>query len=475
MKMNSSRFGVFILYTSLLYAGVTAYDEFHKACVVAHNKLRKLHGAQSVAWSEELGDGAQKWCEELALKDVLAHDNKTMDTENQGENLAAMAVADPKSEGATPEQCTLAVQKWYMEEGNYNYQTGLPKGPGMPIKHFAQVVWNDTFEIGAGTARSTVHGDIICVRYSPRGAEGGPSDFKKNILPNTGSVLSNFSQGDFNVKNGQGFKCKYGDPQGCSQEGGNYGGSLSCGVGKKSRIVGGKQARPSEFPWQVGFRWQTRNSRTNIFCGGSLIDKKWVVSAAHCFQNLRRPINELKIVLGEFDVNNEEGNEVVIAARKVTNHPRYNSNSMDNDIAIVELDSEVSFNDNMKPVCLPSRGMKFRSNTMCTVTGFGAIREGGPQATTLMKADVPLVDNQKCSEYYRSPISDLKICAGYDKGKIDSCQGDSGGPLVCPQNGKAYLAGVVSYGIGCARPKLPGVYANVKNLLDFIEDVKGSA
>lgn len=123
---------------------------------------------------------------------------------------------------------------------------------------------------------------------------------------------------DFNVKNGQGFKCKYGDPQGCSQEGGNYGGSLSCGVGKKSRIVGGKQARPSEFPWQVGFRWQTRNSRTNIFCGGSLIDKKWVVSAAHCFQNLRRPINELKIVLGEFDVNNEEGNEVVIAARKVS-------------------------------------------------------------------------------------------------------------------------------------------------------------
>ena len=148
---------------------------------------------------------------------------------------------------------------------------------------------------------------------------------------------------------------------------------------------------------------------------------------------------------------------------------------MDNDIAIVELHSEVSFNDNMKPVCLPSRGMKFRSNTMCTVTGFGAIREGGPQATTLMKADVPLVDNQKCSEYYGRRISDLKICAGYDRGKIDSCQGDSGGPLVCPQNGKAYLAGVVSYGIGCAREKFPGVYANVKNLLDFIEDIKGSA
>ena len=119
--------------------GVNAYDEFDKACVMAHNKLRKLHGAQAVAWSEELGDAAQAWCEVLALKDELAHDNKTMDTKNQGENLAAMTVTDPKSDGPSPDLCNLAVQKWYMEEINYNYQTGLPKAPGMLIKHFAQV------------------------------------------------------------------------------------------------------------------------------------------------------------------------------------------------------------------------------------------------------------------------------------------------------------------------------------------------
>ncbi len=119
---------------------------------------------------------------------------------------------------------------------------------------------------------------------------------------------------DSNSANSSG---RYNDPQGNGQEGGRYGGSVSCGVGRKSRIVGGEQARPTEFPWQVGFRWESDYGRTNIFCGGSLIDKKWVVSAAHCFQKMQRPPFVLKVVLGEFDVKNEEGNEVVIASKKV--------------------------------------------------------------------------------------------------------------------------------------------------------------
>lgn len=130
---------------------------------------------------------------------------------------------------------------------------------------------------------------------------------------------------DFEIKTEpcvKGYNGGYGGGggQGCNEGGGQggYGGSISCGVGKQSRIVGGTRAKPVEFPWQVGFRWETSNSRTNIFCGGSLIDKKWVVSAAHCFQRMNPPPDQLKVVLGEFDVRNEEGNEVVIAARRVS-------------------------------------------------------------------------------------------------------------------------------------------------------------
>lgn len=122
----------------------------------------------------------------------------------------------------------------------------------------------------------------------------------------------------FNSKNIKGYNGGgQGGSQGYSQEGGGYGGSVSCGVGKKSRIVGGEEATPQEIPWQVGFRKESQYSRTNIFCGGSLIDKKWVVSAAHCFQREVQPPFKLKVVLGEFDTNNDEGNEVIIGVQKV--------------------------------------------------------------------------------------------------------------------------------------------------------------
>lgn len=94
-----------------------------------------------------------------------------------------------------------------------------------------------------------------------------------------------------------------------------YTGSVSCGVGRQSRIVGGVSAKPAEFPWQVGIIYTNGYGRTGIFCGGSLIDPKWVVSAAHCFQ--RRVSYDTAVLLGEFDVNNEEGNEVMIVAKRV--------------------------------------------------------------------------------------------------------------------------------------------------------------
>lgn len=125
-------------------------------------------------------------------------------------------------------------------------------------------------------------------------------------------VQANFVS-DLESKNFPGYISSSNDPQG---QAGGIKGSMSCGVGRSSRIVGRTEAKPAEFPWQVGFRRRTAYSMTNLFCGGTLIDKEWVVSAAHCFQK-STDIRQLRVVLGEFDVNNEDGNEVEIGVDKV--------------------------------------------------------------------------------------------------------------------------------------------------------------
>jgi len=159
---------------------------------------------------------------------------------------------------------------------------------------------------------------------------------------------------------------------------------------------------------------------------------------------------------------------------QVINHPRYDDRTKDYDITLVELNSDAPLSDNVKPVCLPTPSSNFPPGKMCTVTGFGLLSEGGEQATKLMKAYVPIIDSEKCAQSY-GQISEVKLCPGYDQGRIDACGGDSGGHLVCSENGKAYLAGVVSAGIECGRPNYPGLYANVKSLIDWIETTTGGA
>ena len=151
-------------------------------------------------------------------------------------------------------------------------------------------------------------------------------------------------------------------------------------------------------------------------------------------------------------------------------HPNYQNylksgGPLINDIALVELESEVSFNDNMKPVCLPKSNTNFAPGKICTVTGFGRT-SGGLPSTTLRKANVAIVDNRKCAQKhgYRKVLAQ-NVCAG--NRQQGSCNGDSGGPLVCQKNGKFYLTGVVSFGNKACDDT--AVYAKVAFFMDWIK------
>ena len=230
------------------------------------------------------------------------------------------------------------------------------------------------------------------------------------------------------------------------------------------RIVGGQDAS-SAIPWQVSIRSGT--SGNNHFCGGTILDSKTILSAAHCFSN---GISNQYVMAGAVSRTDTSGQTIKIASLVRNTEMQYNSQSLNNDYIILKLESDLTFNANVQPACLPDASYDpGTSGKTCYVSGWGTLSSGANSLpNTLQWVGVPTMTNSQCSQYYNSITSSM-ICAGFQAGGKDSCQGDSGGPFICNENGQAIITGVVSWGAGCASPNAPGVYARVTAALDWIK------
>lgn len=169
------------------------------------------------------------------------------------------------------------------------------------------------------------------------------------------------------------------------------------------------------------------------------------------------------------------GTEQDIKVEEIIVHPNYKKpKSESNDIALLKLDKPAKLGKGVGLVCMPDPGLPLPvddPNRKCWITGWGRLAFQGASAKNLMQVDVPLHSNARCkAKFYRSSIDESMLCAGLEEGGVDSCQGDSGGPLVCEYNGKWYLEGATSWGVGCATPGYPGVYAKVRHLLSWVHD-----
>ncbi|KAJ8287675.1 hypothetical protein COCON_G00003340 [Conger conger] len=231
--------------------------------------------------------------------------------------------------------------------------------------------------------------------------------------------------------------------------------------GEDDKIIGGYECRRHSQPWQVyltydnGARW----------CGASLINEWWAVSAAHCYV----PPPRLALHLGEHDIFSEEGTEQRIWAEKVIPHPGYSTYNHDNDFMLIKLREPAIFNQYVQPVPLATSCAQ--AGDICLVSGWGnMINTGVNYASVLQCLDLPILSDSQCKNAYSNLITDNMFCAGFLEGGKDSCQGDSGGPVVC--NGE--LQGVVSWGYGCAESGYPGVYAKVCRYNDWVNKIMAS-
>ncbi|NUQ76889.1 MAG: serine protease [Polyangiaceae bacterium] len=242
---------------------------------------------------------------------------------------------------------------------------------------------------------------------------------------------------------------------------------------EESSIVGGKPAEPGAWPWQALVFMGTE---PEVYCGGSLIQSQWVLTAEHCVRGLEAA--DLSVMLGEHRISVSEPGEQLRAVEQIIHHPGFfwtDSNVPVNDIALLRLSAPVENSPTVRTISLGIDHDLAAPGQIATVTGWGETLVDGT-SNILRQVNVPIVSDETCAKSYGGDFREGMLCAGLAKGGKDSCAGDSGGPLVAlTSSGEHRLVGVVSWGEGCAEKDHYGVYTHVAHYADWIiEEIQSS-
>ncbi|XP_017888643.1 chymotrypsin-2-like, partial [Ceratina calcarata] len=227
------------------------------------------------------------------------------------------------------------------------------------------------------------------------------------------------------------------------------------------RIVNGEAAKPGEIPYQVSLQMKSSSFH---FCGGSVLNENYVITAAHCVEGQTAP--KIKVVAGTIDLS-KSGSEHNV--QKIIIHEKYNpDDSWKNDIALLKVEKPFVKSPQISFVTLPSVSDVVHANDLATVSGWGRLWQGGPTTIYLQRVNILIADQQYCKLIYSKQhynVYDSQVCAYDPTVQKGSCHGDSGGPLTV--NGK--LTGLVSWAMGCALTDYPTVYTRVASHLDWIK------
>ncbi|XP_050672343.1 trypsin-1-like isoform X4 [Leptidea sinapis] len=224
-----------------------------------------------------------------------------------------------------------------------------------------------------------------------------------------------------------------------------------------SKIVGGHNTTVSKLPYQVLV--VVKDTQGRYLCGGSILNEEYILTAGHCVYLIKNAT----VRAGITDDTEPEKDNPYIPAKRFAYHPLYDPNNSDYDVGFLQLSQKLNLDGwKRKAVHLVQAGSKVPVGAKVTASGWGTTTENGTLSNILNEVEVNVVSPIECRKVYgKDEITQRMICAGVPEGGKDACQGDSGGPLVYSSTKKQ--VGIVSIGIGCARPGVPGVYTNLAN------------
>jgi secreted trypsin-like serine protease len=220
-------------------------------------------------------------------------------------------------------------------------------------------------------------------------------------------------------------------------------------------IVGGSTTTTTTYP----FMMQITDASQNQFCGGTLVSATKVVTAAHCM--VGETTSSVRVVGGRTYLNGTNG--TVSRVSKIWINPSYTDATNGNDVAVLTLSTSMSYTT--APYVASTDTAVYATGATARILGWGTTSESGSSSNQLRTATVPIVSNTSCASSYGSDFvaSDM-VCAGYTSGGVDTCQGDSGGPLLIG----GVLAGITSWGEGCAEAGYPGVYTRLTTFSSLV-------
>ncbi|XP_059051221.1 trypsin CFT-1-like [Achroia grisella] len=230
------------------------------------------------------------------------------------------------------------------------------------------------------------------------------------------------------------------------------------------RIVGGSVTTINTYPEIASLLYSWNGVSFSQSCGGSILNYRSVLSAAHCF--IGDPANRWRVRVGSTYANS---GGIIHNVAAILNHPYYNSYNADSDISILRTVSNIVYSNVIQPASIASANYNLADNQIVWAAGWGAISYGGPGSEQLRHVQIWTINQVTCRNRYSElglVVTDNMLCSGWlDVGGRDQCQGDSGGPLYHNR----VVVGVCSWGVQCALPRYPGVNARVSRFTAWIQ------